>query len=309
MTGKENLQLILKGLIPEHPPHFELVFQLEKEAFGMDREAVRQKNSGSEQALSACLEAFDIDLNLNLIDRFGWAAVPATCYEPSVDRHKAIKNLKKAVCNKALVFSFNEKGVYWMPEGKDLMDFVVTMFERPQELHANARKKCEAAKELARRDADAGVDFFIQNTDFGFNRGPFISPKHFREFVTPYMTEIVATIHDLGLPVIMHSDGDLNSILDQIHSTGVDGYQSVDPQAEMDIKSVRLQYPGWILMGNVMTSMLQNCDEQKIRSSVRYCMEHGGIGQRYIFSTSNCIFSGMPLESYLAMIDEYRSMI
>ncbi len=42
--------------------------------------------------------------------------------------------------------------------------------------------------------------------------------------------------------------------------------------------------------------------------AVRYCMDHGGIGKPYIFSTSNCIFDGMPCESYRIMLDEYRKL-
>jgi hypothetical protein len=37
-------------------------------------------------------------------------------------------------------------------------------------------------------------------------------------------------------------------------------------------------------------------------------MEDGGIGKPYIFSTSNCIFDGMPCESYRIMLDEYRRL-
>jgi uroporphyrinogen decarboxylase len=74
----------------------------------------------------------------------------------------------------------------------------------------------------------------------------------------------------------------------------------------MDIAEVRRQYPDWILMGNVPCNMLQDADEERIRQSVRYCLEHGGVGKRYIFSTSNCIFKGMPPESYRIMLDEYR---
>jgi uroporphyrinogen decarboxylase len=62
------------------------------------------------------------------------------------------------------------------------------------------------------------------------------------------------------------------------------------------------------LMGNVACSMLQDINEEKIRESVQYCMTHGGIGKPYIFSTSNCIFEGMPPESYRIMLDEYHRM-
>jgi uroporphyrinogen decarboxylase len=157
--------------------------------------------------------------------------------------------------------------------------------------------------------ADAGADFFCLAHDFGFNGGPFVSPDHFRQIVTPYLTEIVQSIHDMGRKAILHSDGDLRLILDQIHSTGIDGYHSVDPQGHMDIKKVRQDYPDWILMGNVKSSMLQETVEEEICRSVRYCMTYGGMGRRYIFSTSNCIFPGMPEESYRIMLDEYRKIL
>jgi uroporphyrinogen decarboxylase len=124
----------------------------------------------------------------------------------------------------------------------------------------------------------------------------------------PYLAELVETAHDLGMKLILHSDGCLTQILDQIHNTGIDGYQSVDPQGFMDIRKVREQYPDWLLMGNVECSMLQGADETLIRESVRYCMRHGGIGKPYIFSSSNCIFHGMPVQSYKIMLDEYRRL-
>ena len=131
----------------------------------------------------------------------------------------------------------------------------------------------------------------------------------FAEFVTPYLAEIVDAIHQLGVKAILHSDGDLRLILDQLVSTGLDGYQSIDPQGFMDIAQVKRQYGHQlVLMGNVQTSLLQQVDDLLIRRSVRYAMTHGKPGGRYIFSTSNCIFKGMPLESYHIMLDEYEKL-
>jgi hypothetical protein len=44
-----------------------------------------------------------------------------------------------------------------------------------------------------------------------------------------------------------------------------------------------------------------NSDEA-IRDALR---QYGWIGKPYIFSMSNCIFNGMPAESYKIMLDEY----
>ena len=74
----------------------------------------------------------------------------------------------------------------------------------------------------------------------------------------------------------------------------------------MDIRAVREAYPDWLLMENVHCNLMQDDDDAAIDSAVDYCMTHGGIGSRYIFSTSNCIFAGMPARSYRAMLDAYR---
>ena len=293
MTGKQKLETVLNGHIPDSPPHWELVFQIEKEMFGMDREAVPEHD----------LPQFQLDVYHRLVDEFDWAAVPGgrDCDE--------IARTKSALGDKALVPAYEGDGVFWMPTGQNMMDFVVRLFEQPTQLHAEARQKCDKAKGFFTQAVDAGADFFVLTYDFGYNDGPFISPEQFAEFVTPYLSELVQSIHDLGRKVILHSDGCIKEILDQIHSTGLDGYQSVDPQGHMDIREVRETYPDWILMGNVACNMLQGTDEMKIRESVRYCMTHGGIGKPYIFSTSNCIFKGMPPDSYRTMVDEYRKVI
>ncbi len=301
-SNKDCLDLILQGQIPDKPPHFELVFQIAKEMFGMDIEAIKAKYS-SQSEQDEALFKYHIDLQLRLVEEFDYAAV-----QPAYGL-RGIAELKKAVGNRSLVAPHDGGGVFWIPAGKDMVNFAVMLYERSDELHEEARRKCDAAKERLAQMSDAGADFFILAHDFGFNEGPFISPKHFSELVTPYLTEIVEYIHDMEKIAILHSDGNLNEILDQIHSTGVDGYHSVDPQGHMDIKAVREQYPDWILMGNVKSSMLQNTDEAPIRESIQYCMEYGGIGKRYIFSTSNCVFAGMPPKSYLTMLDEYHKIL
>jgi len=293
MTGKQNLELILDGGIPASPPHWELVFQIEKEMFGMDAEAVPE----------AGRDAFRLDVYRRLIDELGWAAVPGG-YEAA-----EIRTTKRALGHQALVAAYEGEGVFFMPSGGDaMMDFAVRLHERPEELHVEARRKCDRAKLFFRQAVDAGADFFVLTYDFGYNDAPFVSPAHFADLVAPYLTELVGCIHDLDRKVLLHSDGCLTKILDQIHATGLDGYQSVDPQGHMDIRRVREQYPDWILMGNVACSMLQDANEAKIREAVRDCMTYGGIGKAYIFSTSNCIFKGMPPDSYRIMLDEYARM-
>lgn len=297
MTPKERLESILNGKVPDKVPHFELDFQIPEQAFGKAFPNLNKYNEIDKMAQDKLREEY-FDVWELIIDKYQWSAITV----PDV----FLKEARKRFEDKVLLYSFNGNGTFWMPAGNDMMDFVVKLFERPEEIHREAKLKRENSIELAKKQVDAGADFICINSDYGFNEGPFISPKMFSEFVTPYLTEIVDAIHKLGVKAILHSDGDLRKILDQLVSTGLDGYQSIDPQGHMDIAKVKEQYGSkLILMGNVKASSLQDVNEVDIRQSVQYCMKHGKPNGNYIFSTSNCIFNGMPLESYHIMIDEY----
>lgn len=304
MTNRDRLQLLLDGGTPDVPPHWELVFQIPQAMFGMDPAPVHSAAYASDAARDEAFCDFHLDVAERLIEECDWAAIPPhNAYSA-----ESIIATRKRVGEHALVPGYEGGGVFWMPSGTDMLDFAVRLFEQPDDLRAEARRKCDAAKEQLKRQAGAGVDFFVLTYDFGYNDAPFVAPRHFEWLVVPYLTEIVQTAHDLGRKAILHSDGCLTRIIDQIYSTGLDGYQSVDPQGGMDIAQVRAQYPDWLLMGNVPCNLLQDVDDGAIRAAVRQCMTHGGVGKRYILSTSNCIFHGMPPESYRIMLDEYRAI-
>lgn len=60
------------------------------------------------------------------------------------------------------------------------------------------------------------------------------------------------------------------------------------------------------IVGNVQCNVLQDGPREAIRDSALYCLEHASPGGGYIFSTSNTIFPGMPLENYETMLDVFH---
>ncbi len=308
MNSRQRLQAVLNGQIPDKVPHMELVFQLEEEAFQTHWPTAEEMASASPAGRERLLQHY-FDIWEQIITTYDWAGIPLSTNLHGYFEGQVIPLGRKRFGERVMIYDFNGQGTFWMLPGSEMMEFTIKLFEHPKELHAEARQKCAASIELAKQQVDQGVDFICINSDYGYNRGPFVSPKMFAEFVTPYLSEIVAAIHQLGVKAILHSDGDLRLILGQLVSTGLDGYQSIDPQGFMDIAEVKRQYgQRLILMGNVQASLLQEVDEPLIRQSVRYAMQHGKPGGRFIFSTSNCIFKGMPLDSYHIMLDEYEKL-
>lgn len=308
MNGRERLQAVFEGRTPDKVPHFEMVFQIPEAAFGVSWPTIYDvRGAKTDAELSRVLDQH-LDVWERIIDRYDYAAVQLHGDYDGRLTGEPIKRARQRWGDRVMIYDFNGMGTYWMPSGHDMLDFFDMLYSRPEEAHTGACLKRDASIDLARRQVDQGVDFIIINSDYAFNQGPFIGPPMFAEFVTPYLTEIVAKMHEFGTRAILHSDGDMRLIMDQIVSTGLNGYQSIDPQGNMDIAEVRRLYPELVLMGNVKTSLLQEVDDTAIRESVRYCMNAAKPGGRYIFSTSNCIFNGMPLESYHIMLDEYEKL-
>lgn len=308
MNGRERLKAVFNSQIPDKVPHMELVFQIPEEAFQKSWPSYEEMVAASPKEREGLLNRF-FDIWELIIETYDWAGIQLPTNLHGFFEGQVIPLGQERFGDRVLIYDWNGMGTFWMLPGSEMMDFVIKLFERPEELHAEARQKRDDSIALAKRQVDQGVDFICINSDYGYNKGPFISPKMFAEFVTPYLKEIVAVIHDLGVEAILHSDGDLRLILDQLVSTGLDGYQSIDPQGFMDIAKVKQDYGHkLVLMGNVQSSLLQEVDDALIRESVRYAMKHGKPGGRFIFSTSNCIFKGMPLESYHIMLDEYEKL-
>ena len=307
MNGKEKINAVLDGRLPDKIPHFELDFQLEWEAFGITRPSYNEVANAGLNEKKSYIDNYFYTWE-KIIERYDWAAIHAPTDFYGLYEGEFISMVKDHFGGRVAVYCWNGEGTFWMPSGDRFMDFTVRLFEDLPSLHEEAKKKRDASIELACRQISQGADFICINSDYGYNQGPFISPEMFADLITPYLKQIVDAIHSMGKKAILHSDGDLRLILDQLVSTGLDGYQSIDPQGHMDIAEVKKSYPDLILMGNVQTSLLQDTDDALIRKSVRYAIESAKPGGRYIFSTSNCIFKGMPLESYHIMLDEYEKL-
>jgi uroporphyrinogen decarboxylase len=197
---------------------------------------------------------------------------------------------------------------FGMPDGNSMMDFIVRMKEKPEELKAEADKRIdEALEKAARQKRLGGLDGFALCTDYCFNRGPFLRPTDFREFVAPYLKRLIQGYRELGFYTIKHTDGNIMPILDQLVAAKPHALHSLDPQGGVDIAEVKRRYGDEIcLIGNVKCSSLDSGSEEEVRESASYALRQGMPGGGYIFSSSNCVYTGMPLSKYESMLEVWR---
>ena len=59
-------------------------------------------------------------------------------------------------------------------------------------------------------------------------------------------------------------------------------------------------------IGNVNCGLMDTGTDEDVVESARYALKNGMPGGGYIFSTSNCIYTGMRLERYELMLDVWK---
>lgn len=313
ITSRERLAKTLSFIEPDRPPHFEQMFELHEEAFGLvmptTEEIINSRGSEREKLFARCAEIYK-----RTVEEFGWDAVLVWCPaigtpfdDPNHPQYDFIPYLKKVLGPDIPVGSFLWGGVVCIDTIKDYMEFSVQLMEERDKIEDMAQDMYERGKLHIERLLDAGIDFLDIASDHAFNGGLFLPPEEFRSLVLPYQKKLTQQVQDRGKWVIMHTDGYLMDVIDMVLEIKPDVLHSIDPMAGMDIKEVKKACQGKVaLMGNVQCSYLQEGLVDKIRESAEYCLTHAAPGGGFIYSTSNTVFPGMPLESYRLMLDVFH---
>ncbi len=296
----------LTGLVP----HFELVFFLTMEAFGKvhpSHRAYAQWNQMEEKERE--LHRRDMaDIYIATAERFGHSAIfihpnPDTVEETA----RLIELIREKSGNRYYIMRHGD-ATYSIPDGNGMLTFAMRMADEPEKLHADAQARVDAALCKAEQwQKQGGLDGFALCADYCFNTGPFLGPRKFSEYITPYLAKLTKAYRDMGFYVIKHTDGNIMPIIDQLVQTHPHALHSLDPQGGVDIVEVKRRYGKELcLIGNVNCGLLDTGTDEEVVESVRYSLKNGMPGGGYIFSTSNCIYTGMRLSRYELMLDTWR---
>jgi len=162
--------------------------------------------------------------------------------------------------------------------------------------------------ELGRRYMAMGLDLVLVADDIAYNTGPFLSPRLCDELVFPYHERIVRGIKEAypGALVMLHSDGNLNAVMDRIVACGYDAIQSIQPSAGMDIAEIKRRYGRRLcLMGNLdLALVLARGTPDEVRAATRALLETAAPGSGFILSTCNALTRDIPAANALAMYEE-----
>ena len=229
----------------------------------------------------------------------------------SVDRSQLRAQCRRFE-QRALVYGFAD--VWQRPAlVRGWEEFFLDLAERPQWAHFLCRKFTDFYLEDYTRAAEitnGRIDLYLLISDLGSQRGPLISKAMFREFVRPYLKEMIDRIHHLGGRVLYHSCGAIRPLVPELIDLGVDVLDPIQPIGEgMQPERLKAEFGDQLCFhgGIDMQELLPHGTPAQVEAGVRRYCEVLGSGGGYILAPAHLFQPDVPPENVAAFYRAARS--
>jgi uroporphyrinogen decarboxylase len=233
------------------------------------------------------------------LEAFAWPA-------PGILNHSDLAAQCRAHERHALVYGFAD--VWQRPAlVRGWEEFFVDLVERPEWVHFLCRKFTDFYLEDYTRAAEATggrIDLFLLISDLGSQRGPLISLPMFRQFVAPYLREMIRRIHGLGARVLFHSCGSVRPFIPDLIKLGVDVLDPIQPTgSEMAPEALKAEFGGRLCFhgGIDMQRLLPRGTPTEVAAEAERYAKALGRGGGYILGPAHLFQPDVPPENVLAM--------
>jgi uroporphyrinogen decarboxylase len=147
----------------------------------------------------------------------------------------------------------------------------------------------------------------ISNDDWGFKTQPMLSPADMRKYVFPWHKKIAAAGHAHNKPVILHSCGQLEEVMeDVIEDMKFDAKHSFEDTI-MPIEEAYEKYKGRIaLLGGIDVGFVCTAAPEEISARSAAMLKRAEKDGGYALGTGNSVPEYVPHKNYFAMVDVVR---
>lgn len=216
---------------------------------------------------------------------------------------------RKALGEDGIAAPWGWCGVFNMAsEYRNIESLMMDAFDMPDMYNALMKKLSEQMAiynaHLAQTDVECvGVQGNIAN-------GALFSSDYFAEHIEPYEKIIIDAIHANDAYTVYHNCGMAKKLYTNYKRMAFTVWETVseDPVGDNSLQDAK-DYFGktMCLLGNLdQIHFLKTASPQQVAGKTRAIMEIGKPGGHYIFSTSDFLEKGTPLENVKAMIDSAR---
>ena len=209
----------------------------------------------------------------------------------------------------------------WMrdPKGiRDVEEWYVSTVMRRDYVYKVFERQCEIGlqniEKLAKALGDQVQVVFVSGTDFGTQRGPFISPQAYRDLFKPFQKAINDKIHELtNWKIFIHSCGSIYQLIADFIEAGFDVLNPVQcSAAEMEPQRLKDEFGEQLVFwgGGIDTQKtLPFGTPEEVYDEVTRRIEIFSQNSGFVFNSIHNVQSNVPTENIMAMfkaIDDAR---
>ena len=202
------------------------------------------------------------------------------------------------------------------PRGiRDMEEWYISTVTRQDYVRSIYEQQCEVALENLARLYEAVGDrvtaVYMSGTDFGTQRGLFMSPKTYRALYKPFQKRLNDWVHEhTSWKTFMHSCGSVMALIPDFIEAGFDILNPVQWTADdMDPATLKARFGDRVTFwgGGVDTqNTLPFGTPDQVRDQVRECIKTFGPGGGFVFNTIHNVQPQVPVENVLAMYETLR---
>ncbi|MDQ7052364.1 MAG: uroporphyrinogen decarboxylase family protein [candidate division KSB1 bacterium] len=320
MTSGERVQAVLRGEQPDRVP---------LNVFAGWNPGVRAKVNEKYGSVDAFCEAFHLDIVTGVLTRFPFGGPEAHAQIADLDRYLELDpidptspdilgipcdghlNLFLSV-REALDYHRQDKPVFVHVWGVfELTQFLfekngrpgveealINMTAEPEKTKRMFFKLAEWSAACAETALQAGADVIELSDDWGQQNTTLFSPQMWWDIVFPATKLIVEVAHKHDVPVLLHSDGDITTLLAGVKQLGIRGLHPVQESAGMSYEKTReILGRDICIMGGLDTiTALPVMNEIEIRQEVERVFSLLKPTGPFIFAGSHMFQDDAPLE-------------
>jgi uroporphyrinogen decarboxylase len=180
----------------------------------------------------------------------------------------------------------------------DQPELVAALFQRVGEIQLAVFRKIVEMEQI-------GAMWY--GDDLAYISGTMVNPRILRRHLFPYLQEMGAICRSKGLPWVIHSDGNLHSVLPDLIECGFNAIHPVEPKA-MDSDELKAKYGKQLaLLGNIeIGEILTLGTPEMVAAEVKKRIQHLAPGGGYAVGSSNTVAYYVQLENFKAMLQATR---
>ena len=184
-------------------------------------------------------------------------------------------------------------------------EFMLNIAGNPKVVEQLMDKVTDYKVEYAKKVVEMGFKIAHHGDDLGTQYGGFFSKDMFNKYILPRLKREWEIFTDAGLPIMLHSCGNVIEYLPELIDIGMKILEPVQPC--MDLEFLKREYgKDLIFYGGINTQVMPYISAEETRKLTRDTIRILGKGGGLIIAPSQELMNDVPVENIKALVETIR---